>query len=38
MGLAREVILSVEEEPDIKELVDSGWEDDGRDGDMLSYR
>jgi hypothetical protein len=30
--------LSVEEEPDTNEPVDSGWEDDGRDGDMLSYR
>ena len=37
MGLARDVMLSVEE-PETNELVDSGWEGDGRDEDMVTYR
>ena len=31
-------MLSVEEVPEFNEVVDSGCEDDGRDGDMVSYR
>lgn len=38
MGLARALMLSVEEVPETNEVVDSGCEDDGRDGDMVSYR
>ena len=37
MGLAREVMFSVEEDPDTDECVDPGCEDDGRDGDMVIY-
>ena len=38
MGLAREVMFSVEEDPDTDEYVDPGCEDDGRDGDMVIYQ